>query len=185
MIAIIPARGNSQRIPGKNIRIFRGQPIICYSIETARDSELFDKIIVSTDDDLIASIALEAGAEVHRRPYDDGTKGTQEVARDVLCHHYNDACVIYPTSPLLEWVDLALCYAQFLSRKVMFAMSVADPLADAGCFYFGKRESFMARIPLIHWNTMMYPLPPERVCDINTQEDWEKAERMFDALRRA
>ena len=64
-------------------------------------------------------------------------------------------------------------------------MSVTEPLADAGCFYFGTREAFMSREPLIGPGTMMFLLPPERVCDINTQEDWEKAERMFDALRRA
>ena len=63
-IAVIPARGGSKRIPGKNIKKFCGKSIINYSIEAALNSKLFDKIIVSTDDDQIAKIAFQAGAEV-------------------------------------------------------------------------------------------------------------------------
>jgi len=51
IIAIIPARGGSKRIPRKNIKDFCGQPIIAYSIQAAQDSGFFDRIIVSTDDE--------------------------------------------------------------------------------------------------------------------------------------
>ncbi|HUH43228.1 MAG TPA: acylneuraminate cytidylyltransferase, partial [Sulfurimonas sp.] len=63
-VAIIPARGGSKRIPRKNIKDFFGKPLIAYSIQTALESNLFDKIIVTTDDEEIASIAKEYGAEV-------------------------------------------------------------------------------------------------------------------------
>lgn len=63
-VCIIPARGGSKRIPKKNIKPFYGKPLIAYSIETAKQSELFDRIIVSTDDEEIAKIAKEYGAEV-------------------------------------------------------------------------------------------------------------------------
>ena len=63
-LAIIPARGGSKRIPGKNIRLFCEQPIIAYSIQTAMASSLFDRILVSTDSNEIATIAREYGAEV-------------------------------------------------------------------------------------------------------------------------
>jgi N-acylneuraminate cytidylyltransferase len=63
-IAIIPARGGSKRIPKKNIKDFFGKPLIAYSIEVAIASKLFDKIIVTTDDDEIAEIARSYGAEV-------------------------------------------------------------------------------------------------------------------------
>ena len=56
-IAIIPARGGSKRIPRKNIKEFAGQPMISWSIQVANNSKLFDKIIVSTDDEEIANIA--------------------------------------------------------------------------------------------------------------------------------
>ncbi len=62
-IAIIPARGGSKRIPGKNIKPFCGKPIIAYSIEAAREAAIFDRIIVSTDSEEIAAVAWEYGAE--------------------------------------------------------------------------------------------------------------------------
>ncbi|MBB4630192.1 cytidylyltransferase domain-containing protein, partial [Paracoccus denitrificans] len=63
-IAIIPARGGSKRIPRKNIRPFGGRPMIAWPIAAARDSGLFDHVIVSTDDAEIAETALAHGAEV-------------------------------------------------------------------------------------------------------------------------
>ena len=63
-IAIITARGGSKRIPGKNIRPFCGKPILTYSIEAARACGLFDTVMVSTDDEAIADIARQAGAQV-------------------------------------------------------------------------------------------------------------------------
>ena len=81
-IAIIPARGGSKRIPRKNIKDFFGKPLIAYSIEVALKSELFNKVIVSTDDDEVAKIARECGAEVpFIRPSElsDDFTGTGEV----------------------------------------------------------------------------------------------------------
>ena len=63
-IAIIPARGGSKRIPKKNIKSFLGKPLIAYSIEVALRSKLFDKVIVSTDDEEIAKVARKFGAEI-------------------------------------------------------------------------------------------------------------------------
>ena len=63
-VAIIPARGGSKRIPGKNIKLFVGRPIISYSIQAAQKAGVFDRIIVSTDSDEIADVARKSGAEV-------------------------------------------------------------------------------------------------------------------------
>ena len=63
-IAIIPARGGSKRIPRKNVKGFCGKPMIAWSIEAAKESGLFDHIIVSTDDFEIAEVAKQWGAEV-------------------------------------------------------------------------------------------------------------------------
>ena len=63
-VAIIPARGGSKRIPKKNIKLFAGKPLIAYSIEAAKASELFDRVIVSTDSAEIANVAKRVGAEV-------------------------------------------------------------------------------------------------------------------------
>jgi CMP-N-acetylneuraminic acid synthetase len=68
-LAIIPARGNSKRFPRKNIAILAGKPLIAYAIEAARDSEIFDLVCVSSEDDEILEIAEEWGAQaVLKRP---------------------------------------------------------------------------------------------------------------------
>ena len=64
-LCIIPARGGSKRIPRKNIKDFLGKPIIAYSIEAALNSDLFDEVMVSTDDEEIAEVAKRYGAKVH------------------------------------------------------------------------------------------------------------------------
>ena len=63
-VAVIPARGGSQRIPRKNVRSFAGKPMIAHSIARALESRLFERVIVSTDDEEIAAIARQWGAEV-------------------------------------------------------------------------------------------------------------------------
>lgn len=108
-VCIIPARGGSKRIPRKNIKPFCGKPIIAYSIEAAIESNLFEVIMVSTDDDEIANIAISYGAEVpfmrSKRTADDFST-TYDVLEEVLLKYsslginFNQACCFYPCSPL-------------------------------------------------------------------------------------
>lgn len=68
ILAIIPARGGSKSVPGKNLRLLGNKPLIVWSIEAARDVEAIDRVLVSTDDERIAEVAREANAEVYARP---------------------------------------------------------------------------------------------------------------------
>lgn len=185
-VAIIPARGGSVRIPRKNLRDFRGKPIIQYSIDTALNSGLFALVIVSTDDQEIARVALKAGAAVVWREPDDGTKGTQEIAGDILrkMPGIDEACVIYATAPLLQIGDLQRAQAAVASGA-QFAMTVGDPLSDAGAAYWGKSEAFRKGIPLLGPLTAMVALPASRLQDINVESDWQAAEIKFDTMRQA
>ncbi|MES2284293.1 MAG: pseudaminic acid cytidylyltransferase [Bacteroidota bacterium] len=111
-LAIIPARGGSKRIPKKNIKKFFGKPIIAYSIEAAIKSNLFDEVMVSTDDSEIAEIAKKYGAKVpflrsNKNADDHAT--TIEVIDEVLDNYKNIfdktfeiACCIYPTAPFIQ-----------------------------------------------------------------------------------
>jgi N-acylneuraminate cytidylyltransferase len=114
-VAVIPARGGSKRIPRKNLKPFLGKPLIAYSIEAAIDSRLFDRILVSTDDPEIASVARECGAEVpFLRParLSDDFTGTHQVvahALEWLLGHggrVEQACCIYATAPLIQVEDV-------------------------------------------------------------------------------
>jgi len=115
-IAMITARGGSKRIPRKNIKEFCGKPIIAYSIEAALVSGVFDTVMVSTDDEEIAEVAKQYGAEVpfyrsEKTSNDFAT--TADVILEVLEEYekrgerFDIACCIYPTAPFLTSERLA------------------------------------------------------------------------------
>ena len=126
-VAIITARGGSKRIPRKNIKLFRGKPIIAYSIETALNSGLFDYVMVSTDDAEIAALAKQFGAQVpfirSKQKADDYT-GTADVALEVLNElqkigkQFENACCIYPTAPFISKETLNESYQLLIEKKM-------------------------------------------------------------------
>jgi len=184
-IAIIPARGGSVRIPRKNIRSFWGKPIMAYSIIAAQESGVFDKILVSTDDKEIAAVADRYGADVWWRPQDDGTKGTQEVTAGVLREHhgYDFACCLYATAPMVFPTDLVRGDDHLFKSTFDYVVSVGEWLKDPGMFYFGRARAFLSDAPLLSVRTGILPVNAHRCCDINTEEDWLRAERMYAELK--
>lgn len=146
-IAIITARGGSKRIPRKNIKPFLGKPILSYSIEAALKSGLFDTIMVSTDDEEIAQIAKECGAQV---PFyrSEGTSNdyaaTADVVLEVLDEYANrgiffeTACVIYPTAPFLTAEALKEAMGILLSGN-------ADSVLPVVKFSFPPQRSVVLR----------------------------------------
>ncbi len=126
-LAIIPARGGSKRIPKKNIKYFLGQPIIAYSIIAAKESRLFDEVMVSTDDKEIAGVAKRIGAEVPFFRSMDNSNDFSTLA-DVLLevlHVYSQhgksfekICCILPTAPLITSENIKLAYSVLSEKKV-------------------------------------------------------------------
>lgn len=118
-IAIITARGGSKRIPRKNIKEFMGKPMLAYAIEAALSSELFDTVMVSTDDREIADVAIEYGAEVpflrSARTSDDFAS-TFDVLEEVVEEYkkrgrvFAEICCIYPCVPFLSAASLVEAY---------------------------------------------------------------------------
>ncbi len=134
-IAVIPARGGSQRIPKKNIKLFGGRPILAYSIEVARTSGLFDRVIVSTDDQDVTTIATQFGAEVpFVRPAElsDNFTGTNAVTKHAI-EWLNErgtaityACCIYATAPFLKASFLREGFEMLQASGRSFAFSVTS-----------------------------------------------------------
>lgn len=133
IVAIIPARGGSKRISNKNIKLFSGQPIISYSIRVAQETELFDRVIVSTDSLEIAAIAREYGAEVpFLRPDElaNDFAGTDEV----ICHAIDwlakegrqpeFICCIYATAPFIQGSYLKQGYEKLVSSGATSVFSI-------------------------------------------------------------
>ena len=134
-LAIITARGGSKRIPHKNIREFCGRPIIVYSIEAALNSGVFDEVMVSTDDEKIASIAKEAGAKVpflRSAETSNDYATTAEVILEVLKEyenqqqHFDSACCIYPTAPFITWEKLKNAVELLENKSYDSVMPVAE-----------------------------------------------------------
>ena len=132
-IALIPARGGSTRIPRKNIRNFAGRPMIAWPIETAKLSKLFDRIIVSTDDQEIADIARREGAEVpFSRPKElsDNITGVMSVVKHAILKLQesglviSDLCLVYATAPFLQANALAEGQNLLHSEECDFAIAV-------------------------------------------------------------
>jgi|TARA_B100001964_G_C14201272_1_gene585930 N-acylneuraminate cytidylyltransferase len=134
-ICVIPARGESKRIPRKNIKDFNGKPMIQWSIEAADASNIFNNIFVSTDDDEIAEIAKSLGAEVpFIRPKelsDDYTNTT-----DVIAHATKWAmsesidasivCCLYATSPFVLPADLEEAHKIITSENWQYVFSASE-----------------------------------------------------------
>jgi len=133
-IAIIPARKGSKRIPGKNIKLFYGKPIIYYAIKKAEESGLFSKILVTTDSKKIANISKKFGASVEfiRPKYLSNDKvGTIEVVSHAVNYlkrkniFYKYVCCIYPATPLINLKKFKICYKILNSNKFNYVFPVS------------------------------------------------------------
>lgn len=223
-IAIIPARGGSKRIPRKNIRGFCGKPMIAHAITAAKQLGLFEHIVVSTDDEEIAVISREWGAETpFVRPSElanDYTATVPVIAHGIgacltLGWEFKYVCCIYPAVPFIQNEDLlgafALCkegVADYCFPVTEFPSAVQramkrsesgkmqplypqyeiertqdlDPAYyDAGQFYWGTESSWRNNTQ-IHSSGIGYVIPNWRVVDIDTPEDWNRAELLFKAF---
>lgn len=228
-IAVIPARGGSKRIPKKNIKDFFGKPLIAYSIETALASNLFKKVIVTTDDEEIAKIAKEYGAEVpffRPKVLSDDFTGTQDVVNHAVKYlekqgeRYEYICTIYATAPLLQKKYLIEGFEKLKNSDAVNAFSATtmpfpiqrtfkvdesgrcemftpehymarsqdleEAYQDAGQFYWTNRVKEKHSTNKILFSEVSIPiiLPRHLVQDIDTLEDWKRAEYMYEVINK-
>ena len=226
-LAVIPARGGSKRIPRKNLKDFCGRPMLAWSVEAALDAGCFDRVVVSTDDEEIASVARAAGAEVpFLRPAElsDDHTGTIPVVAHAAgaCGLSADSaedlvCCIYATAPFVRAADLQDGLEVLVESGAEYALSVTtfpfpiqravrrtdegrlemfeperfqtrsqdleEAWHDAAQFYWGRARAWLAGTPIFSSAAAPVPLPRHRVQDVDTPEDWVRAELMFRALR--
>ena len=125
-VAIITARGGSKRIPRKNIKPFMGKPMVCYAIEAALGSRLFDEVMVSTDDDEIAEIARNAGANIPFRR-SEATANDFATTRDVLLEVLGE---YEKRGQLFEWFSCIYPCVPFLTSELLVAAK--DKFSSSG-----------------------------------------------------
>jgi len=226
-ICVVPARGGSKRVPRKNIKAFNGKPIIAYSIEAALESNCFDQVIVSTDDNEIAEVAKKYGAKVpFIRPAElsNDYAGTISVIKHTiewLENHGNaidNVCCLYATAPFIQSQTIFEAFQQLQESKADYCFSVTsfvfpiqrsiritqggkvdmfypenfdarsqdleEAYHDAGQFYWGKAQAFKDELPIFSETASPYILPRYLVQDIDTLEDWTRAELMHQVMRK-
>jgi pseudaminic acid cytidylyltransferase len=225
-IAIIPARGGSKRIPRKNIKKFLGKPLISYSIKTAIKSNLFKKIIVSTDDKQIAKIAKKYGAIVpfvRPKTLSDDFSNIDDVVSHAIKWLKNNnedfdfVCTIYATAPLLKtkYLKQGLKKLKNSDAKYSFGVSafsfpiqrafkidknqrckmfypkyyktrsqdLQEAYGDAGQFFWDKVSKKSKEI-VFGKDSIPIVIPQYLVQDIDTMQDWKKAEVLYEIENR-
>lgn len=129
-VAIIPARGGSKRLPGKNILSLAGKPLVVWSIEAALKSKYIDKVIVSSEDDEILKISTEAKADIIKRPEElaTDTATTFDVIKHVLDNikGYEYVVLLQPTSPLRNEKHIDEAIELLIERKADAVISVCE-----------------------------------------------------------
>ena len=225
-VAIIPARGGSKRIPRKNIKEFHGKPLIAYSIQVALESKLFEKVVVTTDDEEIATIAKLYGADVpfiRPKELSDDFTGTEDVVNHALDYlesqgdTFDYVCTIYATAPLLQAQYLIQGYKALKNSdaiNVFSATSMPFPIQrtfklndegrcemftpehymtrsqdleeayqDAGQFYWSRIGKTSKEI-MFGKDSVPVILPRYLVQDIDTLEDWKRAEVLYETMHK-
>lgn len=200
--------------------------MIAWSIEAAIASGCFNKVIVSTDDEEIAEISKQWGAEVpFMRPKNlaDDYTGTLPVVKQAIEMMLSqniavsDVCCIYATAPFLTAADLRIGEEALSQKHASYAFSITsypfpiqravrlndlgqvsmfqpehfstrsqdleDAFHDAGQFYWGRKSAWLAEVPFFSPESVGVVLPRYRVQDIDTPEDWLRAEWMFKAMK--
>lgn len=136
MIAIIPARGGSKGLPGKNIKVFHGKPLISYTIKAAKKSKYIDRVIVSTDDEEIAKISMEYGAEIpFLRPKELATDRAKAIDNYIFTMerlmetegiNIEEFIVLQPTSPLRTYQDIDRAVEVYKKKGAHTVISVNE-----------------------------------------------------------
>lgn len=224
-VAYIPARGGSKRIPRKNIREFAGVPALGRVIEVASSTNLFDRVVVSTDNTEIAEVARRYGASVIRRDpsrADDHTGLLEVVQVDLSALTMADvspdlvACIL-PTAVLMSQEDLASAVelvtpdvSPFVVAVGRFSYPIQRALRlnegaevemiwpknyamrsqdlepcfhDAGQFYVGTLDAWRCRRTMFSAPATAKLIDDRRVMDIDVEDDWQRAEQLWQLLQ--
>jgi CMP-N,N'-diacetyllegionaminic acid synthase len=187
ILAIVPAKGNSRRLPNKNIMLFDGMPLFAHSIEQARDSKYISRVVVVTDNSQIASIARQYHAEIIMEPGNftfmkDVVKWTMTQLEKYEGYKPYYFILLQPTSPLRTVEDIDNAINLMIEKG---AESVDSRCGDKqnGAIYICKPHilTIMGK-DFIGNNHYVYEMPLERSIDIDEMKDFKEAESTLEII---
>jgi CMP-N,N'-diacetyllegionaminic acid synthase len=175
IIAMIPARSGSKRVPDKNIRLLAGHPLIAYSIAAALQSKIFSKVIVSTDSELYADIARHYGAEV---PFSRPAKIAGDISPDIEWvgytlnqlrnngQDYDCFSILRPTSPFRLPETICRAWQEFLSQEGVDSLRAVEKCQQhPGKMWIIRGKRMLPLLPMgpveQPWHSSQYPSLPE------------------------
>jgi len=186
ILAIVPARGGSKRLPKKNVKLLAGKPLLYYVLQAAKKSELISRVMVSTEDREISEIAKKYDVGVIKRPKD--LAKDKSLTIDVIFHglkvlakrgYRPDIIVcLQPTSPLQTSVDIDKAIQMFLDNENKSVISSHNNVAN-GAIYISTPKILKETKSFYTGNVLNYNMPYERSVDINTEADFQFAEMIF------
>lgn len=190
-LVLIPARGGSKGVPRKNVRLLAGKPLIAWTIEAARQARCVDRVVVSTDDDEIAQVARDFGAETpFKRPEvlaQDNTPGMDVVfhALDLL-PVYDDVLLLQPTSPLRTVEDIEAIIRLRAELKAPAAVSVTEVVHPPEWMYRMDRSARLEPLLDIHPPTRRQDAQPSFALNgalYLAQVSWLLVQRSFVSMQ--
>mgnify|MGYP001564315056 CR=1 FL=1 len=184
IIGIVPARGGSKRLPGKNLRLFHGKQLINWTIESARQSRFIDKLVVSTEDEAIIQAVSDKGVEIVNRPQElaDDKSSVYDAIFHVLAQYepFDYTVLLQVTSPLrtVEDIDGSIHHCWASNAPSCITITQGRPDAN-GAVYVAWTTWLKEQLLFDGGRTVVYPMPQERSVDINSIQDFERAEQLM------
>ena len=205
-LGLITARGGSERLPGKNTVDLDGKPLIAWTIEAAKESKMFDRLVCSTDDHGIAAVAAKYGCEVLERPKElaqaDSTSlaVVEDAYRKIPLH---TICLLQPTSPFRTAEDIKKSYETLYAMGADAVVSVTEASSDIafelgslnrlrpkpntyvcnGAIYLITAKHLISRGDWYNGVSYAYIMPRERSIDIDTKWDLDRARAYADMIK--
>ena len=180
MLGLIPARGGSRRIPGKNIKLLDGRPLIAWTILEALKSAWLDHVVVSSDNAEILEIAQEYGAEPLARPHDlakDDSPMYGVILHTLALIPSSHVCLLQPTSPFRTVADIDGCIVAGGQEKACVSATEGTDVPN-GAVYVGREDWLRAGGNFDTPGLLRYFMPASRSLDINTPDEFSAAEKI-------
>ena len=177
VLAVIPARGGSKRVPGKNLRDYRGAWLVEYAIKAADGSQYIDEFVVSSDDEAILDRAYKCGAMTLERPAwlaTDAAMNEGVMIHTLYTHRWADWCVLLqPTSPQSTSADIDTCIER--AQHGVGCISYDEYGKRNGAVYVVKSEHLVAAACFsLDVGKIFYTMPNDRSLDIDYEVDFAR-----------
>ena len=184
ILAIVPARGGSKRLPGKNLKDLCGKPMIHWTVDVAKESKYLDKIVVSTEDQQIVQSVSNKGIDIVTRP--EELAGDRSSVYDAIFHTleqyepFDYVCLLQVTSPLRLVEDIDGCIEKCIAKNAPACISITEGRPDANGAVYVAWTSWLRETRLFDSGRVTtYPMPSSRSVDVDRITDFEEAESIM------